>query len=454
MAPTSLFDFRIYSGMFATADMATTFGEPETLRRMVEVEKAVSKVQGELGIIPADAAAHIAATITADDLDLDRLHRDTVDVGRPIAGLQHQLADQVLPEHASWVHYGITTYDVMDTARNLQIRDGISQILNLMQTYRSLLADLVRRHRDTPMIGRTNNLHAQPNTFGAKLATWLEEMLRHEERLRACRPRVEVVQLGGAVGTLASLHPDGLACREGVARELGLGVVQSNWHNSRDSVTEAALCLAGLCATLARIAENLNQLGGTDIGETSEAGRAGRGRSTSMPHKRNPRAAEYAEAVARLGRQRAVGMVEIMGQSHDRNGGTYICEWMTIPDSFLLTSGALSWAIDLLQRLEVHPERMRENIDALRGLALTERFTLALARHMSKVDARRLVDDACVRTFESNLTLAAVLKDMPEIVAALGEAGIDALASPDSYVGAAPEIVDRVLALHEAAVTP
>jgi 3-carboxy-cis,cis-muconate cycloisomerase len=451
MDPVSLFDFRTYAGMFTTGEMSSIFCERETIRRMVDVERAVSRVQGNLGIIPADAAEHIAETVSADGIDLERLHRDTLDVGRPIVGLQQQLAGQVEPAHAPWVHFGITTYDIMDTARSLQVRDALSLILSQMRTCRDLLADIVRTHRDTPMIGRTNNLHAQPNTFGAKLATWLEEMLRHEERLRACRPRVEVVQMGGAVGTLASLHPHGLACREGVARELGLGTVQSNWHNARDSMTEAALCLSNLCASLARIAENINQLSGTDFGETSEAGKAGRGRSTSMPHKRNPRAAEFAEAVARLGRQRGVGMVEIMGQSHDRNGGTYICEWMILPETFLLTSGALSWMSDLLQRLEIHPDRMRDNIDALRGLALTERYTLALARHMSKFDARRLVDEACARTFESDLKLADVLKTMPEVAASLGENGIDALSQPESYVGAAPEIVDRVLALHAAA---
>lgn len=170
-----------------------------------------------------------------------------------------------------------------------------------------------------------------------------------------------------------------------------------------------------------------------------------------MPHKRNPRAAEFAEAVARLGRQRGAGMLEIMGQTHDRCGSTYICEWMILPETFLLASGALSWAIDLLDRLEIHPERMLKNIDVMRGLALTERFTLALAQHMSKFDARRLMDEACARTFEGTQTLADALKAMPEVLAALGESVIDELSNPNTYVGAAPEIVDRVLAMHNAA---
>lgn len=449
MNAVSLFDFTIYADMFTTPRMAEVFGEKATIARMVDVERAVSTVQGRLGIIPEDAAKHIAETLSADAFDLEKLHQDTLDVGRPIVGVQMQLAGQVDPKFAQWVHYGITTYDIMDTAKSLQVRDGIDEILRQLRAYRGKLAEMAREHRDTVMIARTNNLHAQPHTFGGKIATWVEELLRHEERIKECRPRVEKVQFGGACGTLASLGDKGMTFREAVSVELNLGMVQSNWHNARDGVTEICLHLSNLAATLARIAQNINQLSGTDIAETSERGNVGRGRSTTMPHKKNPRAAEFAEAVARLARQRGVGMVEVMGQEHDRCGGTYICEWMLLPETFLLTSGALSWGVDLFERLEIHPERMRENIDEMQGLVMTERFTLALAKHMSKLDARRLIDAACIETVNSGGTLTATLKGMPDVVAVLGEDGIDDLARPETYVGASPEMVDRVLALHD-----
>lgn len=451
MAAISLFDFATYTDMFTSPRMAEAFGERATLARMVDVERAISKVQGELGIIPAAAAAHIVATLSADRLDLARLHADTLDVGRPVVGLQQQLAGQVGAEHAPWVHYGMTTYDIMDTGKVLQVRDGIDIVLAQLRVHRGMLADLARAHRDTVMMGRTNNLHALPITFGGKVAVWVEELLRHEVRILECRPRVEVVQFGGAAGTLASLGTRGMAFREAMAGELGLGMVWTNWHNARDAMTEICLDLSNLCATLARIAQNINQLSGTDIAEMSERGNVGRGRSSTLPHKKNPRAAEFAEAVARLGRHRGAGMLEVMGQEHDRCGGTYICEWMLLPETFLLTSGALAWGIDLLERLEIHPEKMRENVDTMHGLAMTERFTLALAGHIGKPQARRLIDEACVRTVDSNGTLVETLKAMPDVVAALGEAGIDELADPNTYVGAAPEMVDRVLAMHEAA---
>jgi 3-carboxy-cis,cis-muconate cycloisomerase len=305
--------------------------------------------------------------------------------------------------------------------------------------------ELAAAHRDTVMIGRTNNMHAQPQTFGAKLAVWIEELLRHEQRLEAVRERVLVVQFGGAVGTLASLEPDGLAFRETVAAELGLGTVLSNWHNARDSVTEMSMCLGNICASLARMAQNLNSLGSTEIGEISEQGEPGRGRSTAMAHKRNPRGAEFMEAVARLGRQRAMGMVEVAGQEHDRCGGTWIAEWMLLPETFLLTSGALQWGLNLVERLEVHVDRMRSNVDLLDGLVLTERYTLELAKRMSKFKARKILDTASTETRISGLPLSDVLARMPEVTAVLTREEIDTLSEPESYVGAAPEIVDNVL---------
>ncbi len=442
----SQFDWTIYRHMFSAEPMERIFGELGTIERWVEVEKAIARAQAEVGIMPADAAAAIDSRLCAEDLDLERLRKDTHDVGRPIAGLIRQLAEQAGDGYDVWVHYGVTTYDVMDTGRVLQVRDGLSEIIAALDTYQDLLASLARTHRDTIMIGRTNNMHAQPTTFGAKLAVWIEEITRHRGRFEEARKRVEVVQFGGAVGSLASLGNNGLKFREAAARELSLGTSRSNWHNARDSMTELALCLGNICASLARNAQNINSLGSTEIGELSEAGKPGRGRSTAMAHKRNPRAAEFAESVARLGRHRAMGMVEIMGQEHDRCGGTWISEWMLLPETFLLTSGALSWAIDLIERLEVHTDKMRNNIDMTNGLALTERFTLALAKHMSKFDARRLLDEACAQVATEGISLSDALCTMPDVVAVLSKDDIAVLADPNGYVGAAPQIVDNVLA--------
>ena len=168
-----------------------------------------------------------------------------------------------------------------------------------------------------------------------------------------------------------------------------------------------------------------------------------------MAQKRNPRAAEFAEATARLGRQRATGILDFMGQDHDRHGGTWIAEWMLVPETFLLTSGALNWAVDLLQRLEVHSDKMLENLNASQGLVLTERYTLVLAEKLGKAEARRLIDEACAVVLETQSPLARVLLEMTEVRSVLSKEEIQALSDPRTYVGAAGEIVDAVLALND-----
>ncbi len=446
MSTISLFDSTIYRHMFTAPAMAEIFSEHNGLKRLVDVERSVTQAQGEIGLIPRESADTIVAALDAGKVDLDLLNRDTLDVGRPIAGLVKQLVAQVPEPHAAYVHYGVTTYDTMDTARSLQIRDGLDCLGEMMVSYRQGLMTLSEKHRLTIMIARTNNLHAQPQTFGVKVSQWIEELLRHEERLQQLRKRVLLVQFGGAVGTLAALHPHGITFRRKVAELLDLGYAESNWHNARDGIAELGGFIAGVCASLARNAQVINALSGTDIGELSESGQQGRGRSTTMPHKRNPRAAEFAEATARLGRQRASGLVEVVGEEHDRCGGTYICEWMMLPEALMLCSAALSWAIDLLDRLEVHVDVMRANVDKTNGLIMTERYTMALSQRMSKLEARKLIDEAVKQVFATGRPIADILSGMPSVTAHLSSEEIASLGAPENYVGASAEMVDNTLA--------
>ncbi|HAA91556.1 MAG TPA: 3-carboxy-cis,cis-muconate cycloisomerase [Rhodospirillaceae bacterium] len=445
MSPISVFDWQTYRDLFTTPEMAKIFDEQATFAAMVEAEKAATRAQGKIGIVPAETAKVIDATLDAAKLDLERLQADTLDVGRPIAGLAAQLAEQVDPPHNVWVHYGITTYDVMDTGRELQIRDAMAEILAAIGRYQALLVELAEAHRDTVMVGRTNNHHALPTTFGGRVAVWIEELLRHRERLEAARDRLMVVGFSGAVGTLAGMRGQGLEFRTAVAEELGLGETITSWHNARDMMTELSLALGNLAASLARNAQNINALGSTEVQEISERGGEGRGRSTALPHKRNPRAAEFAEATARLARQRAMGMVEIMGQESDRCGGTWIGEWLLVPETFLLSAGALHWASDLVGRLDVDVDRMRANFDHSNGMAVGERFVLEMAQRMSKFEARKRLDAACIKVYEQGISLADALAQDPAVLEVLSEAEIKEFADPANYVGAAPDMVDAVV---------
>lgn len=447
MTRTSIFDWTIYQNLFSAPEMEAVFDEAGTIASWVEVERAVARAQAKIGIAPNAFAKEIDNKLRAEKIDLQRLQASTKKIGRPIVGLIEQLKEQVDSEAREWVHYGITTYDTMDTGRSLQLRDGLILIKASLARFQAQLIQLAKAHRNTLMIGRTNNLHAQPMTFGTKLATWIEECLRHQERLDALEARALVIQFGGAVGTLASLGDKGLAFRDAVAEELGLHSVTSNWHNARDGIVETGQVLGLICASLARIGQGVNMLESTEIGELAEMGDIGRGKSTTMAHKNNPRAAEFTEAVARLGRHRSTGLIEVMGQDHDRCGGTWIAEWALVPEVFLLTSGALSWANELAERLQVNEGRMRANIDLTNGLALSECYTHALAEHIPKTQARALIEAAVLIVRETGTSLPETLKSMQEVTDILSAKQIQALSLPENYVGVGPEMLDNVLAL-------
>lgn len=445
ISSTSLFDWNIYQDIYAPAEMKNVFGERGAIESWINVERAISRTQGAIGIIPEAAAQAIDSKLGIDIIDFDRLQSDVQIVGRPVVGLVRQLTDAVGEPYNVWVHYGVSTYDIMDSGMACQIKDGIEIIHRQLAELREIWENLAEEHKLTIMIARTNGQHAQPTTFGARVANWLEEFVRHHKRVLSSGHEAASVQLGSVTGSLASVHPNGLELRDGVATELGLRSTQANWHNARDAIAACILNLGLVCASLARIARDVASLSSTDIGETREVGQSGRGRSSAMPHKQNPRASEFAEGVARLGRQRAMGISEVMAQEHERSGGGYTAEWMLVPDVFLLTSAALQWQIDLFSRLQIDKERMSQNIQATRGMALSENLTLFLARRMNKMEARKRVDLACERVRQSSKSMSEVLKSGPEFKDLFSDEDIENLLDPTKYIGAAPEIVERTV---------
>src|SRR5665213_4100253 len=230
----------VFGDLFGTEAMREVFGEPTLFRNCAVVEAALARAQARLGIIPQEAAAEISRAVEAiltgaAPLDFERLKRETATVGFPILPLVRQLADRA-GEAGRWLHWGATTQDIMDSAAVLQLRDGLKLIEADLETLRGNLAALAKKHRDTPMAGRTFLQQALPITFGYKAAVWLSSFDRHAERLAELKKRVLKAQFGGAVGTLASLGggTQGLATVGELAKELGLGEPAITWHVARD----------------------------------------------------------------------------------------------------------------------------------------------------------------------------------------------------------------------------
>jgi 3-carboxy-cis,cis-muconate cycloisomerase len=447
-----ILDSAIFADMFGTPAMRAVFGDMAFLARCTEVEAALARAQARLGVIPADAAALISQAAAAivehpEMLDLARLKRETENVGYPILPLVRQLADRTA-EAGRWLHWGATTQDIMDTAVVLQIRAGLELIEQDLAAVRRHLADLARRHRDTPMAGRTHLQHALPITFGYKAAIWLSALDRHAERLAQLRPRVLLAQFGGAAGTLASLGSgvDVVKSRTELARELGLGDPPITWHVTRDGIAETVQFLALLAGSLGKIAFDVMLMSATEFGEAAEPFVAGRGSSSTMPQKRNPISCELILAAAKVLRQQAGMVLDAMVTDFERATGPWHVEWVAVPEAFGYAAGALHQSRFLLGGLVVDPVRMAKNLGMTHGLIVAEAVMMGLAPHTGRNEAHDLVYDACRLAIETDRPLLDVLLETPAVVTPVGPDKLCALTDPANYLGAAPAMVDHLLA--------
>jgi 3-carboxy-cis,cis-muconate cycloisomerase len=357
----------------------------------------------------------------------------------------HQLS-KLCGESGRYVHWGATTQDLMDTAVVLQVRDALLVIESDLTELRSILVGLAQRHRSTPMAGRTHLQQALPVTFGYKVAVWLSMFDRHAERLQQLRPRVLVGEFGGAAGTLASLGDRGLEVQTALMEELDLGVPVATWHVARDGLAEAVNFLGLLTGSLAKIAYDVMLMAATEFAELYEPFVTGRGASSTMPQKRNPISSELICASAKAVRQNAGLMLDAMVQDFERATGPWHAEWIALPESFVLTAGALNQAKFMLDGLTVDEERMRTNLGMSNGLIVAEAVMMGLAPFIGRQDAHDVVYGACRIVNQQGGTLASVLSSMPEVTSRLDQALIEQLTNPTNYLGMAPQMVDRVLA--------
>jgi 3-carboxy-cis,cis-muconate cycloisomerase len=296
------------------------------------------------------------------------------------------------------------------------------------------------------MAGRTHLQQALPTTFGLKCATWALPFIGHLQRLPELRRRVELVQFGGAAGTLASLGDQGIAVMEGLAEELGLRAPIAPWHVCREGLAETVAYLGLICGGLAKLATDIILLAQTEVGEVAEPYVAGRGASSTMPQKRNPIASEYILAATRTVQALVPVMLGAMAQDHERATGPWQGEALAIPQAFVLTHGALLHARAIAEGMVVDTDRMRRNLDLTHGLIVAEAVMMGLAPHLGRGEAHHVVKHACDVALAEHLSLTDALQRDPAVSSRFDRAAIEAMTDPASYLGSAHAFVDRVLA--------
>ena len=443
-ASTTVIDSVLFRDGFGTPRMRAVFSDVALILRYTEAEIALAKAQARCGIIPAAAAEEIARRCNVEALDFDLLRQETDVVGYPILPLVHQLVKQC-GEAGRYLHWGATTQDIMDTAVILQLREGLRIVEEDIAALRSILADLARKHRDTPMAGRTHLQQALPVTFGYKAAIWLAMFDRHAERLAQLKPRVLVGQFAGAAGTLASIGAQGFAVQEAFCQELGLGVPASTWHVARDGFAETINFLGLVTGTLGKIALDVMIMASTEFAEVYEPFVTGRGASSTMPQKRNPISSELMLAAAKAVRQHAGLMLDAMVQDFERATGPWHAEWIAIPESFVLAAGALHQAKFALGGLIVDRARMAANLDMSKGLIVAEAVMMHMAPIIGRQQAHDVIYAACRVVNEQGGALADVLAKDPGVARQFDRAAIDRMTDPANYLGLAGAMVDRVL---------
>ncbi|MDA0636711.1 3-carboxy-cis,cis-muconate cycloisomerase [Nonomuraea sp. MCN248] len=399
------------------------------VRAMLDAESALARAQARAGLVPRRAAEAIARA--ADDLDVDvaALARRARRSANPVVPLVSDLRAAVGEPAAADVHLGATSQDILDTAAMLVARRATEVILEDLDGVMDSLARLAERHRDTVMAARTLGQHAVPTTFGLKAATWLAGVLRARDRLAAVPLPA---QLGGAAGTLSALTEAAatspgsgevpreaagraLAVVELFAEETGLAVPEIPWHAERSVVAELGAALAGVATALGKPAADVILLSQTEVGEVAEAAPGG---SSAMPHKRNPALSVLVRAASLQvpGHARALAQVG----EHERAAGAWQAEWGPLRECLRLTGGAAETAAELMAGLRVFPDRMSANTGLTGGRLVSER----LAAHLGA--------DALTETLRRDGPLEAPA----------------ALLDPAAYLGAAPDLVDRVLAAY------
>lgn len=438
-------DSALFRDQFGTPEMRAVFSDVATIQRWLDVEAALARVEARLGVIPEAAARAITEAARVERMDVGELKRGVDQTSHPLVPLITQLARACPDGLGEYVHWGATTQDIMDTAVVLQLRDALDILERQVDDLVAVLVDLADRHRSTPMAGRTHGQHALPITFGFKLAVFIAELRRHRDRLRELRPRLLVVQLSGAVGTLAALGDRGREVQEALAAELGLGIPPITWHPARDAFAEFTCLAAMIGQTCARAANEVILLQKTEIGELEEPTTEHSVGSSTMPQKRNPMLCEAIVAVGRiLSAQPAIAIGSLVHQ-HERDMSAWQAEWAFIPETAVLASGALHNTRHVFADLTVRPERMRTNLGLTNGLINAEAVMIRLAERVGRQRAHSLVRRAARTSFESGRPFAECLREIPEVLDHLDQEQIEALLRPEAYLGEALAAVDRVL---------
>ena len=400
---------------YSLPEMAAVFSDTARFGRFIEIELLATEAHAKLGVVPADDAEACRAKAPVSDEAFVRAVGDREAItDHDVAAFVDVMQAAIGAPAGAWIHYGLTSSDIVDTAWCWALRDGADLLIEASSALLATVIELARAHRDIVMIGRTHGIHAEPTTFGAKVALWALQVDRDRDRLRAARRAVAVCKLSGAVGTYSNIDPWVEAF---VGERLGLAPVPATQVIARDRHADYLWACAAVGATMEMIAVELRHLQRTEVGEVQEGFKPGQKGSSSMPHKRNPISAETITGLSRVLRGNLQAGMQDVALWHERDISHSSVERIVLPDSSLMAYYVMRRMQRLLAGLQVFPERMRANLAAGFGLVFSQPVLLALVQGgLGRDEAYRIVQDNAAAAWNDKRPFRDLLDADPRVV--------------------------------------
>src|SRR5258708_18675836 len=426
---------------YSRPEMARIWSDENRFGTWLRVEIAVTEVLADRGVVPREALLAIKERARFDVARIDAIERE---VQHDVIAFVSAVAESGGPE-GRWLHHGLTSSDVVDTALAMLMRDACELIMSDLEGLEEAVRERAFRHRRAPMVGRTHGVHAEPMTFGVEMALWFAELQRQRERLARARATIAVGKLSGAVGTFSHLPPE---VEEAVCARLGLlPAPVSSQVLQRDRHAEVLTTLALLAASLEKFATEVRALQKTEVREVEEPFGAGQKGSSAMPHKRNPVGSEQVAGLARLVRTNALAAMENIALWHHRDISHSSVERVIIPDSFLALDPMLRRFTGIVRGPVFHADRMRANLESTRGLVFSGRLLLELtARGMAREEAYRIVQAHAMEAWETEGDFRARVSQDPAVRALLKDEELAEIFRSEGYLKHVDAVLARVFA--------
>jgi adenylosuccinate lyase len=420
-------------------DFAEIWSEENMFRTWLRVELEVCRVLAEKGWIPKESLENIEAKAA---FSVERIKEIENVTHHDLIAFTTNVAEHVGPD-SRYIHWGLTSTDVVDTARGLQLKQASDKILTAIDELRKVIGERAQEHRKTPMMGRTHGVHAEVTTFGLKLAVWYDEMRRNRERMQRAAEGVAVGKISGAVGTFAHLDPD---VEARVCERMGLKAAPISTQTlQRDRHAEYLCAIAIIGSSLDKFATEIRHLQRTEVREAEEPFAAGQKGSSAMPHKRNPVKCEQISGLSRVLRAYSVAALENVALWHERDISHSSAERVILPDATSVLCYMLRSMTKIIARLVVYPERMLKNIELTRGLAYSGQLLLDLTRKgVVREEAYRWIQRSAMKVWDEDKDFLQVLLEDPEITGALSREEIQSALNPDHQLRNVDQIFARV----------